>query len=406
MTGQTVIPSVSTASVSHRPLTVVLLTCATAAMSFAGAVTLPALLTFVLPGVAVGALASARGVLTGHWLQGLCFGSAAGLVWAEVVNLVGGDLSGPIARSTLITAAGTAAALGLAACPAPAAFLAPVAGIVLGAVLLGSAGEVAYVAVATAIAAMLALAWLESEGRKWLVAPRAVGAVVALTLFSGGASVVALTLQHQLDTNATVVVAPGLALPTLRPPWDTSSPTPTPTPTASSPAAQTPTSTITPSPAPAGDVNSAWLMWALAVFAVGLLTLGLLILARWLWVRWAWSRLRRRLRRGTPEAQVIGAWWWAKYRLAYHGVALTASIPPGEGASTASSPLPPSARAAFQALSELTSLAAFAKAATLDAATADDAWRMADEVDQIPSQGTRMHRCAAWNRLPAPADRL
>ena len=401
MTGQTVIPSVSTASVSHRPLTVVLLTCATAAMSFAGAVTLPALLTFVLPGVAVGALASARGVLTGHWLQGLCFGSAAGLVWAEVVNLVGGDLSGPIARSTLITAAGTAAALGLAACRAPAAFLAPVAGIVLGAVLLGSAAEVAYVAVATAIAAMLALAWLESGGRKWLLAPRAVGAVVAMTLFSGGASVVALILQHQVDTNATVVVAPDLALPTLRPPWDTSSPTPAPTPTASSPAAQTPSSTTRPARLPASEANSAWLRLALAVFALVLLTMVLLILARWLWVRWAWSRLRRRLQSGTPEEQVIGAWWWAKYRLAHHGMIVSDSQSPDELATTdLSSRLPRSVTLPFQDLSRLTSRVAFAGRLPFDPGAPAAAWQTADEVNRAASELLITNRWLALNRAP------
>ena len=163
----------------------VTITCLVASVTYAGAVTTWAMGLFVLPGVAVAALLAS--LLAARRMSGMAIGVVGALVlgWAELANIWTGTANGPAARSTAFAAGWTVIAVVLAHSRWPALFLAGVAGVVAGAVVLGAAGEVRIVVVAAAVCAALTLGWIERSRRNWTAPPRRGIALVLLSLLAG-----------------------------------------------------------------------------------------------------------------------------------------------------------------------------------------------------------------------------
>ena len=198
----------------------VTVTCLVAAVTYAGAVTTWAMGLFVLPGVAVAALLAS--LLAARRMSGMAIGVVGALVlgWAELANIWTGTANGPAARSTAFAAGWTVIAVVLAHSRWPALFLAGVAGVVTGAVVLGAAGEVRIVVVAAAVCAALTLGWIERSHRNWTARPRRGIALVLLSLLAGAAATGAVLLQAQKDPRDPALVAvQGRQYPGIKPAW-------------------------------------------------------------------------------------------------------------------------------------------------------------------------------------------
>lgn len=350
--------------------------CAVAALSYSGAVTLTALLVFVLPAVVVvtGVTASvARLSLRLAAVSGLL----AALGVAEMVNLVSGTAHGPAARSTFAAAAFTVLAVAAVLGPAPALFAAAVVGVVVGALGLGAGAEVAPVAVATAAATVLALAIAEAQARRWTRRPPQLAAVVVLTLLVGVCvAAIALQADRRLEGEP-AVLAPGAVQPNIRPPQVLGHPKPPPAAT-KKPHRSRSKAADRDDPIPAGPsispLRTAWL-----VFLMVVLVLLLCLALRLLWVAFAWRLLRRRLRRGSESEQVAGAWVWSMSRLRAAGWPVPRSLSPdavGSGDGVAG--LPRLVRAPLRQVARATVDSVYAP--PVEDPNPRDAWGAADEV--------------------------
>jgi hypothetical protein len=347
--------------------------CVTAALAYSGAVTLLAMLAYLLPAVVVTAAVTFR--TAGASVRAAAFvGLGLSLALAEVVNLVSGTGNGPAARSTFTAAAFTALAVALVTSRRPALFLVGVAGVVVGALALGAGAEVAPVAVGTAVVSVVALGVVESSSRRWTERSRGLVVLLVAALLVGVAvAVVALQADRERGEAAPAVLAPGAVAATIRPPQalgdpDPLSATPTPTPTRESP------SPVPESAAP--DVSVVWTWLGLLLLALVVLVVGRL---GCVWLRW--RLLRRRLRRGAPADRVAGAWQWSVRRLRAAGWPVPASLSADRAASAAEvGGLPRIVRPAFRRVAVATVDVVYAPPG--NATDDDEVWRDADEVGQ------------------------
>ena len=319
----------------------VTVTCLVAALTYAGAVTTWAMGLFVLPGVAVAALLAS--LLAARRMSGMAIGVVGALVlgWAELANIWTGTANGPAARSTFFAAGCTLIAVVLAHSRWPALFLAGVAGVVVGALVLGAAGEVRIVVVAAAVCAALTLGWIEQSHRNWTAPPRRGIALVLLSLLAGAAATGAVLLQAQKDPRHPELFAQGRDYPGIKPVWTdplaTASsslgataaarphPRPHTPPLTSKPAAKQATRSH---PAPVRKHTRSIWFYVVAAIVLFALVLAALIAARLLSTRFAWRRVRRRLAAGAPADQVTGAWAWTRMRLEACRLPLAVDVSP------------------------------------------------------------------------------
>ena len=310
----------------------VTVTCLVAAVTYAGAVTTWAMGLFVLPGVAGAALLAS--LLAARRMSGMAIGVVGALVlgWAELANIWTGTANGPAARSTLFAAGWTLIAVVLAHSRWPALFLTGVAGVVVGALVLGAAGEVRIVVVAAAVCAALTLGWIERSHRNWTAPPRRGVALVLLSLLAGAAATGAVLLQAQKDPRHPALFAQGRDYPGIKPGWTdplasdsaaqhVTNPRPKPH-TAAKPATRSHPATVS-----KPTSRSIW-FYVVAAIALVVLVLAALVAARLLSTRLAWRRARRRLAVGAPADQVTGAWAWTRMRLEACRVPLAVAFSP------------------------------------------------------------------------------
>ncbi len=434
------------------------LTCLVAATSYAGSVTAFALVAYVLPGVAGAVLLAAA--LSARRLGGtaLIVGSPLVLGWGELVNIWSGSGDGPAARSTVVAAGCSLLAVVAAGSPSPALFLAPLAGSVCGALLLGAGSQVRSVAVATAVCAALTLGAIERQRRNWTRSPRRGAALVVLSLLAGAVAVAVVLLQVQRDSRPPEALAAGRAYPGIEAPWpdplgvyevrsggpsaSTSLAAPAPQSTrlprsatrprsdgARPPAVQPPQRTGEQPPRvrshsprtraqpprassqPVGAGSQAarrhrppartWLYVLAAVLAVVLL-LVLAVAARLLAVRLAWRRVRRRLARGSRTDQITGAWAWLRLRLEACRLPLAASVSPDVfAAGRLGDDLLPPAAAPLGYLAQTAEAAAFADWPPLAPADVVAAWKAARLAEAAArARLTRSARLRAAFRSP------
>ncbi|WP_284533107.1 hypothetical protein [Nocardioides sp. T2.26MG-1] len=299
--------------------------CAVASLAYSGAVSLFALLAFVIPAVVVVIVLTAAAARLSVQLAAAS-GLAAALAVAEVVNLVSGTGHGPAARSTFAAATFTALAVAAVRGPAPALFTAGVVGVVGGALGLGAGAEVAPVAVATAVVTTIALAVVEGQSRRWTGrAPHLIAVVTFAVLIGGLSAAIALQADRRLEGEP-AVLAPGAVDQSIQPPSVLGDPDPRPTPSRA-PADST-AEVDTPPTDSGAPLRAIWLT-VLAALLSALVAATL----RVAWVALAWRRLRRRLRRGTETEQIAGAWIWSTRRLRAAGFALPRSLPVDAAAS-------------------------------------------------------------------------
>ena len=393
----------------------VVLTCVVAAMAYAGAVTMVGM-AFVLVGVvgvaAFGSLLAARRLFG----TALILGGALVLAWSEIVNVWSGIADGPAARSTAVACTCTLVAVVVARSASPALFLLPVAGSLIGALLLGAGSEVRSVAVVTAVGAALTLGSVERSRRSWAERPRR-GPVAPLLLLTAGAIAAAFVL-FQVHRDATVpeALAAGRLYPQIKPPW--TDPLGTVTNKVGSPTSPTKQRTKPPrtghrhqtKPPPAKTrpkivlhrkpppTSRIWLYVFIALL-VALLAIGGRLLA----VHLAWRRLRRRLASGAPAEQITGAWAWMRIRLETFRLPLAAAVSPDlVVAGVAGNGLPPEVFRPLQTLAAATTAAAFAGNGTLGADEVAGAWEAAGEADESAHETVSKLR-RAWLAFRGPA---
>jgi len=314
-TGVRAAPERPSGEADRVTLLMVTLTCAVTAVSFIGAVTPVGVGAFVLPGVVIGAVAALVGRGAGPWWRGAVVGSVVALVWAQLINLVGGDLNGPIARSTFTAGVASAFAISLVRSAGPALFLVPVAAIVLGAEVLGAAGEVGPVAAAAAVMCALTLGMAEHRRRRWLARSRRLWATLAMITLIAGTALAVGILMPVLRGPESALSSGTDVNPSIAPPWQPTT-TPTPSPSPPPPADQQVTADQ--------DLTQTIVLWLLVL----LLVIGLTVLALLIWRRWRLAVTRARLRSGSPRDQVAGAWVWARLRLGRRGMDIEPSLSP------------------------------------------------------------------------------
>ena len=394
----------------------VAVTCLVAAVTYAGAVTTWAMGLFVLPGVAGAALLAS--LLASRRMSGMAIGvvGALELGWAELANIWTGTANGPAARSTLFAAGSTLVAVVFAHSRWPALFLAGVAGVVLGALVLGAAGEVRIVAVAAAVCAALTLGWIERSHRNWTAPPRRGVALVLLSLLAGAAASGAVLLQAQKDPRHPALFTQGRDYPGIKPAWTDPLATasnslggtaaqhitsPAPTPARSHPKPRS-TSRSHPAPMAPKHTRSIW-FYVLAAIVLFVLVLAVVMVARLLFTRLAWRRVRRRLAAGAPADQVTGAWAWTRMRLEACRVPLALHVSPDiVVAGRATEELPQGVYTPLRALAAATTRAAFSREQSLSAHEAAAAWRAAGKADESARElMTRRARARLAFRRPA-----
>ena len=394
----------------------VAVTCLVAAVTYAGAVTTWAMGLFVLPGVAGAALLAS--LLAARRMSGVAIGVVGALVlgWAELANIWTGTANGPAARSTAFAAGCTVIAVVLAHSRWPALFLAGVAGVVVGALVLGAGGEVRIVVVAAAVCAALTLGWIERSHRNWTAPPRRGVALLLLSLLAGAAASGAVLLQAQKDPRHPELVTQGRLYPGIKPAWTdplasdsnaragraaqhVTSPRPKPR-TAAKPASRSHPATVS-----KRTSRSIW-FYVVAAIVLIVLVLAALIAARLLSTRLAWRRVRRRLAAGAPADQVTGAWAWARMRLEACRLPLAADVSPDSvAAGRAAADLPAEVFMPLRELAAATTTAAFAYEPSI-AGAVTGSWTAAGRAEASARERlTRSSRALLAFRGPGPAAR-
>ena len=405
----------------------VTVTCLVAALTYAGAVTTWALSLFVLPGVAGAALLATPLVARGFPGTAIVVVGLLVLGWAELANIWTGLTNGPAARSTLFAGGWMVLAVVLVHSRWPALFLAAVAGVVAGALVLGAAGEVEAVVVVAAFCAALTLGSIERSRRNWTARPRRGAALVALSLLAAAVAVGVVLLQAQHDPRHPYLLAQAKPYPRLEPAFtdplskESSSLSrsaqheSTKTAGSSNPHTQrhhtqrphTQHHATRPHHPPAAKHHSQSKTWlyVLAGIVLFLLVVAALIGARLLGTRMKWRRLRRRLAAGAPVDQVTGAWAWTRMRLAACRLPLAADVSPDSvAAGRAMKDLPPDVFLPLQTLSAATTTAAFSQERSPGDAEVAAAWSAADQAeDSARELLTRRGRVRLAFRGPAPA---
>jgi hypothetical protein len=372
-------------------------TCLVAGVTYAGAVTSWALLLFVLPGVLGAALLATPLVARGFPGTAIVIVGLLVLGWAELANIWTGLLNGPAARSTLFAGGWTLIAVVLAHSRWPALFLAAVAGVVTGAVVLGAAGEVEVVVVATAVCAALTLGWIERSRRNWTAQPRKGAALVLLSLLAAAAAAGVVLLQAQHDPRHPYLFAQGKEYPGIKPAFTDPLSKESSSLSRSDrqrPHAQLPQTQHTKPPhrrhhqatrphhqrLPKHVPPSKTWLYALAGILLFLLLLAALTGGRLLSTRLKWRRLRRRLATGTAADQVTGAWAWTRMRLDACRLPLSADVSPDSvAAGTATQDLPPDVFLPLQTLAVAATTAAFSHEQSPGDAEVADAWSAAGQ---------------------------
>jgi hypothetical protein len=378
-------------SLTVRAQVAVAISCAIAAMAFAGAVTEHALIGFVIPATALSAVTAGLFITHHQPKAAAATGVMLAIAWAEIANVVTGLTNGPAARSSFVAGSCAALALAAAASRFPSLFLVPVGGIVLGAVLLGSGGEVRIVAMVTVAAATVALAVVESSHRRWVRAPDSpppsrrwsVGVVAILVTV---AAALAAVTQARHDPRAPHAAINGSHNSLVTPPWTDPFPKTSVNSTTSSTTVKqikhhVRRHHVRPVHRPPYHHTHHTVLDIILIVALSLLVL----LAIWIGVRLyrvrrAWRRIHRDLR--TPSAAgVIGAWVWMSLRLAAYRIPLPAQLSPDvvdRGGLVHE--VPPDTAEPLRNLARLVTPAAFGADHDNTGVDAENAWALSDQV--------------------------
>ena len=352
----------------------------------------------------VGALLS----LGQRWL-GLLAGVAFALGWSALAELLGGNTSGPITRATLLACGLTAAMVAITLTRYRLLMLVPALALLGSALGLGAGGGVVAIVGLWSVAAAVTVAMLGPYREADLAARERLAPVAVLLAGFGLASIAAASLAALLLGQPWTIPGAGtVALPVLG--RDASAPVPDPAAsaaavaTASTSTASTAAAPVTPPPATvpadagADSLISTVMSWLAVLVLVLLLLLVLVVL--WLltrrlvaWVRWPLLLLR--LRQGTPEQRVVGAWTWVRMRRAMRDRPLPVSASPDVAVEWAMS----TGDSAVATVARLTALVAFNPTGTITMPDSARAWESARRSDRVVP-GSSLRQRWRWASRP------
>ena len=246
------------------------------------------------------------------------------LVIAGLAELLGGESAGPITRSGLM-ASGVTGAMSLVLCGRYPRWIVPLSIVLLGGALgLGAANRVFWLVGVWTVAAALALSMLGPYRQEHLRERRRLIPFAAMLSLSGVVAIVVLiavnpfigqpwtipgsgqvessSLEDPLAQQEIIIEVESLQE-TTEPAIDSESPLPD----SSEPPVETETLI---------EKVINWFLWSLVSVLFLILLILVYALVRRLVVSIRWFMLRFRLRRGTPEEQIAGAWTWVRLRRA------------------------------------------------------------------------------------------
>lgn len=308
-------------------------------LAYAQVVSFQALALFVIGGSVVVALSVSALCRAGRRVIGVVALAGLTFAFAWLAEVLAGNTSGPVTRATLMACGITGAmALMLHTCY-PLAILPASLLLLAGALGLGAADRVPWLAGLWAVAAAVTLAMLGPYRQGDLRDSRRLGPFALMLLVPGLVAVVVMALVSPLMTDPWTIPGTGqvAVLPTPSP--SAVSPSPAPSPSASSTSSSSPSASVVPPTAapvpPAEEVEAvsassllSWVQLVLVLLLLILILLVLLLIAWRAWVALLWWRLRRRLDSGSPRQRAIGAWTWLRMRRLRHDVPLPVSVSP------------------------------------------------------------------------------
>ena len=226
-----------------------------------------------------------------------------------LAEYLGGASAGPITRSALMASAVTGAMSVVLAGRYPQ-WIVPISIVLLGGALgLGAADQVLWLVGMWTVAAVLTFSMLGPYRQEHLRERRRLIPFAAMLALCGVVAVIGLaivapfvdspwTIPGAGQTDASVVEAPVVAEADV--------------PEVVSPEVE---SVVEPPESVIEQVIN-WLVVVLLVVLLLVLLLIVYALLRRVWAALRWSLLRFRLRRGSPEARIVGAWTWVRLRRA------------------------------------------------------------------------------------------
>lgn len=300
----------------------VLLACLAACGAYAGAITTSALVGLLVPAAAVVGLVAVLSTAGPRRLFVVVV--VVGLGLAELVNIVTGLSSGPVARSTFAATLGTGLAVVAARGRRPAAFLLGLSVVVLGALSLGAGGRVSLVTVVVAPLGLLSLLMLERSNRRLLVRDRPWVVAILATALVVSAGVAASIIQVQQDDHPSASPFQDVLTRTVD--------TPDVLAVGGAPTAAPQVRSTAPASVPdqgrrASDHASGAARWWLYALLAALAAAPVVLLLRWALSSLLWRRRYRRSRDGQSVPEVA-AWLWTTAHLERMGLALPPSVSP------------------------------------------------------------------------------
>ncbi len=317
-------------------------------LAYAQVISFQALALFVIGGSFVVALSVSALCRAGR--RWLAVGALVVLTFAFawLAEVLAGNTSGPVTRATLMACGITGAMALVLHTRYPLAILTASLLLLAGALGLGAADRVPWLAGLWAVAAAVTLAMLGPYRQGDLRDRRRLGPFALMLLVPGLVAVLVMALVSPFMTDPWTIPGTGQVAVLPTPSSSALSPTPSPSPSASSSSSSS-SSSVSPSSSPSASVvppmvapvppaeaveavsPSSLLSWLQLVLLLLLLLLALLVLALIAWLAWVallWWRLRRRLDSGSPRQRAIGAWTWLRMRRLRHDVPLPVSVSP------------------------------------------------------------------------------
>lgn len=384
-------------------------------LAYAEAISFQALALFVIGGSVVVALSvsslcrAGRRLLAVVALVGLTF------AFAWLAEVLAGNTSGPVTRATLMACGITGVMALMLHTRYPLAILPASLLLLAGALGLGAADRVPWLAGLWAVAAALTLATLGPYRQEELRDPRRLGPFALMLLVPGLVAVVVMAIVSPLMTGPWTIPGTGqvAVLPTpspsaVSPSPSVSSPSSVAPSTSSSASVVPPTSAPVP---PAEDVEAvtpssvlSWLQLALVLLLMLFVLLVLVLIAWRARVALLWWRLRRRLDSGSPRQRAIGAWTWLRMRRLRHDVPLPVSVSPDVALTWARD----AGEADVLVITQVVAPVAFDEALAVTDKDAARAWAAALSCGRLPRGSVRQRwrwalRTPGWVRARMPS---
>ena len=342
--------------------------------------------------------------------------------WALVVETFGGQTSGPVTRSALLVGGLTGAMSAMTMTRYGSAFAAPAVALFCGALALGAAGGVIALTGAFAVTLMWGLLALGGYRLPDLRDRGRVGTIAAFLLLAGLVAVAATAVSASLMDRPWTIPGAGVDNAIVTGIDSPVEPEPTVSLSTDADAAVDPEPTVAPTIVAVTPLDTAatsvvdvltttvlpWLLRAALALLILLLLLLLYALARRVWATSRWRAMRRRLRAGSPNDWVLGAWAWVRLRLhqAQHDLPPSSS-PDVVAAGLALGGVPGDVVTEMTKLARLAAAAAFAPVETASAtglrrADAARAWGLARQVELTLVR--RRTLCEWWRLTALPPD--